>query len=126
MYDITKRSTFDRIEKWITELRENADPNVCVILVGNKSDLANERQVSQAEGTAIAAKHNMSFLEASALTAENVEECFRTVLEEIHKRVSEKPLQSDNRQPHAVEGDTVHLGDVPSKPAKPSSSSKCC
>lgn len=65
------------------EAQKNGDKNMVVMLVGNKSDLKNERQISVAEGTTIASKYGLSFLETSALDATNVEESFTHVLEEI-------------------------------------------
>ena len=40
VYDITQRSSFESVEKWIKAIKEHADPNIVMILVGNKSDLA--------------------------------------------------------------------------------------
>lgn len=39
VYDIAKYSTFKNVERWLSELRENADRNIVIMLVGNKSDL---------------------------------------------------------------------------------------
>ena len=50
MYDIARRSSFESIEKWLNEVRDHADSKVEIILVGNKCDLENRRQVSTAEG----------------------------------------------------------------------------
>ena len=49
VYDISRRSTFESIGKWLQEVRDHADEKVAIILVGNKSDLESKRQVSQAE-----------------------------------------------------------------------------
>ena len=49
-YDITNQSTFSNVDKWITELRKNADDNIRILLVGNKKDLENERVISFEEG----------------------------------------------------------------------------
>ena len=50
VYDITKKDSFDNIDRWITELKNNGDPEVTIILIGNKSDLDSERQVTKDEG----------------------------------------------------------------------------
>jgi small GTP-binding protein len=50
VYDITKKESFDNIDRWISELKNNGDPEVTIILIGNKSDLDSERQVSKEEG----------------------------------------------------------------------------
>lgn len=54
MYDISRRQTFESIGKWLQEVRDHADEKVAIILVGNKSDLVNERQVSTQEASKFA------------------------------------------------------------------------
>ncbi len=51
VYDISKYSTFENIERWFSELRDHADDNICVLLVGNKSDLKHQRAVSTEEAS---------------------------------------------------------------------------
>ena len=50
VYDISKRDTFDNANKWINELRMNGEKDVCIVLVGNKSDLLEDRVISSEEG----------------------------------------------------------------------------
>eukprot|EP00168_Porphyra_purpurea_P012281 TRINITY_DN321_c0_g1_i3.p1 TRINITY_DN321_c0_g1~~TRINITY_DN321_c0_g1_i3.p1 ORF type:complete len:205 (+),score=36.65 TRINITY_DN321_c0_g1_i3:541-1155(+) len=76
VYDITKRLTFEGIERWLKELTDNADPNIVIALVGNKADLQHLRAVTADDGTALSAKHQVSFIETSALDGSNVEEAF--------------------------------------------------
>jgi len=40
LYDITKQESFENVQKWMKELKENADENIIVMLIGNKCDLA--------------------------------------------------------------------------------------
>ena len=84
MYDITKRSSFENLQKWLEEMKENAYSKMSIILVGNKVDLESERQVSTEEGEAFAKKHDLLFFETSAKTASNVEKAFLTVTEQIY------------------------------------------
>jgi len=63
---------------------DNADQNIIVLLVGNKSDLEDRREVSFEEGAEYAAHHGMSFIETSALDSTNVEQAFRQVIHSIH------------------------------------------
>lgn len=49
VYDITKASTFENVDRWLTELRQHADPEIVIMLVGNKSDLRHVRAVSTEE-----------------------------------------------------------------------------
>merc|ERR1712194_798946 len=54
VYDITKRSSFESVERWLYELREHADSTIQALLVGNKSDLEHQRVVSNEEAAAFA------------------------------------------------------------------------
>ncbi|KAH3765705.1 rab11A, RAB family GTPase [Pelomyxa schiedti] len=83
VYDITKADSFRNIGSWLTELREKAEKNIVVMLVGNKADLHRSREVPTEEAKAFAEKNSLSFIETSALEATNVELAFQTVIGEI-------------------------------------------
>ena len=51
LYDITKKETFVSIDKWVPELKQNGDKDVVIVLVGNKTDLEDKREISIEEGT---------------------------------------------------------------------------
>ena len=72
VYDITRRETFTHVTKWLDDVRTNSSKNVTVILIGNKKDLEDKRQVSYEEGEAFAKENGLMFLETSAKTAYNV------------------------------------------------------
>ena len=76
VYDITRRETFTHVTKWLDDVRTNSSKNVTVILIGNKKDLEDKRQVSYEEGEAFAKENGLMFLETSAKTAYNVVEAF--------------------------------------------------
>ena len=76
VYDITRRETFEHIAKWIEEVRANSSKDTYLILIGNKIDLENKRQVGKEEGEEFAKKNGIMFLETSAKTTENVSEAF--------------------------------------------------
>ena len=77
MYDITRRDTFTHIETWLSEVKEHGNPDMIIMLIGNKADLAEtKRRVSYEEGERFAKEHGLIFLETSAKTAYNVEEAF--------------------------------------------------
>lgn len=80
VYDISKMSTFENVERWLRELREHADKEIVVMLVGNKADLAELRQVQVEVATEFARSTEISFIETSALAGENVEEAFSQLL----------------------------------------------
>ena len=81
IYDLTDKSSFLSIDKWINNLENKLDmKNVPIILVGNKNDKEDERKVSYEEGLKYAQKHNFKFFEMSAKTGENVKEAFLALI----------------------------------------------
>lgn len=99
MYDISKQQTYDNVTRWLKELRDHADSNIVIMLVGNKSDLRHLRAVPTEEAKQFASKfgslprgltwnsrltytgeNNLSFIETSALDASNVELAFQNIL----------------------------------------------
>ena len=76
VYDITRRDTFIHVTKWLEEVRNNSSKTITIILIGNKKDLEDKRQVSYEEGESFAKENGLMFLETSAKTAYNVVESF--------------------------------------------------
>ncbi|KAK9944623.1 hypothetical protein M0R45_010183 [Rubus argutus] len=74
----------------------HCDTTVARMLVGNKCDLEDIRDVSVEEGKSFAEEHGLFFMETSALDATNVQEAFEVVIREIYKNVSRKVLNSDS------------------------------
>jgi len=92
VYDIAKHVTYENVERWLKELRDHADSNIVIMLVGNKSDLRHLRAVPTEEAKAFAEKNNLSFIETSALDSTNVEAAFQNILTEIYRIVSHKAM----------------------------------
>jgi Ras-related protein Rab-11A len=86
VYDITKQKSFENIEKWLKELRDHGAEHMCTMLIGNKSDLANDRQVATEDAASYAEKEQMALLETSALDSSNVTTAFECVIKEIYKQ----------------------------------------
>lgn len=80
VYDITKHITFDNVARWLKELRDHAESNIVIMLVGNKSDLRHRRAVQTEEAMTFAESNDIAFIETSALDATGVEESFRQIL----------------------------------------------
>jgi Ras-related protein Rab-11A len=95
VYDISKRATFENVERWLRELRDHAEPNIVIMLVGNKSDLRHRRTVPTEEAVTFAQANNLAFIETSALDATGVEEAFRQILTEIYRLISRKTVQAE-------------------------------
>ncbi|GAB2267195.1 Ras- protein RABA5e [Dionaea muscipula] len=96
VYDISRRTTFDSVSRWLDELNSHCDTTVARMLVGNKCDLGNIRAVSVEEGRNLAVEQGMFFMETSALDSTNVNKAFEIVIQEIYNNVSRKVLNSDS------------------------------
>ncbi len=78
MYDVTERESFVHLSEWYDDLTQNV-PHIPLILVGNKIDLSDRRQVSFEEGKLWAKNHRVSFMETSAKTGQNIKDVFQFV-----------------------------------------------
>jgi len=88
VYDITKRTSFDNVLQWLSDLKNNADKGCICALVGNKIDLVEKnhrfREVSEDEGKLLAKKYEMLFYETSALNNQSVNDAFEDLLQKIY------------------------------------------
>ncbi|KAA8536598.1 hypothetical protein F0562_029076 [Nyssa sinensis] len=111
VYDVTKPTTFENVSRWLKELRDHADSNIVIMLIGNKTDLQHLRAVATEDAQSFAEKEGLSFIETSALEATNVENAFKTILSEIYRIISKKSLSSDEPAPASIkEGKTLVVG----------------
>jgi GTPase SAR1 family protein len=98
------------VTHWLKELREHADSNIVIMLVGNKSDLSEtNRAVTTEEGGALAEQEGFLFMETSALDATNVENSFATVFNTIYNQVPKKQVNADNQAQSGPSGDRIQL-----------------
>ena len=96
VYDITRRDTFAHLGQWLDEAKQHAQPNMVILLIGNKNDLEDKRAVSTEEGQAFADEHGLLFMETSAKTAYNVEQAFLKTAEEIHGKIINGEIDVSN------------------------------
>jgi len=96
VYDIVAKETFDNIERWLQELRQHADANIVIMLVGNKSDMRHVREVP-AERAELFVKENglTTFVETSAKDNENVEFAFEKLISQIYEERTVRPAVHD-------------------------------
>ncbi|KAM9347303.1 ras-related protein Rab-17-like [Symphorus nematophorus] len=91
VYDISKRETFIRAQVWLKELEKQHIPGSTVIwLVGNKGDLAEDRQVSVQEGQNLANERGLSFLETSALSGDQISELLLALAHRVYECIGEQ------------------------------------
>ena len=86
-FDITNRDSFASVAKWVSEVRSNTGPELVLVLVGTKADLAYKREVSQAEAEAYASSQSLPYIEVSAKEAVNVTQPFICVCKEVLRKV---------------------------------------
>ena len=100
VYDVTDRATFENLGRWLQELRTYLSSETKVLMVGNKIDLAGERQISSSEGKHFAVVNNCFFMETSALT--NEENCVAKAFDIVIKEIS---IQIAARMEHMEESE---------------------
>ncbi len=84
IYDVTNLQTYENVKNWITQIREETNPNVVIYLAGNKIDIPEEeRVVKTEEGKEIANEYKLQFKETSAKDGINVNEVFQELVEKI-------------------------------------------
>ncbi|KAL7593432.1 uncharacterized protein LOC111904250 [Lactuca sativa] len=85
VYDVTKHITFVNIQRWLADLRNHADPNMVLMLIGNKSDVRHSVTVLTEVGKSFAEKESLYFIETSALRDTNVEKAFTEIVDRMYQ-----------------------------------------
>ena len=88
VYDVTQKATFDQVERYVNELKDNSDKNVFCALVGNKCDLEGNRMILKEEGEKLAQKLKIAFFEVSAKTGVGIENLFKYLIDGVYKKNS--------------------------------------
>ncbi|KAI5417649.1 GTP-binding protein yptm2, partial [Lathyrus oleraceus] len=101
VYDVTDQESFNNVKQWLNEIDRYASENVNKLLVGNKSDLADNKVVSSETAKAFADEIGIPFMETSAKNANNVEQAFMAMAAEIKNRMASQP--SNNARPPTVQ-----------------------
>ena len=124
VYDITQKKTFENIEKWVNDLKAAGDPKITIILIGNKNDLDDKRQVSKDQGEEKARSFGCAFLETSAYSGDNIDKAFNLMVKEIYEKFSNDSTGEDELAPGSNgNGKDVELDKVNDKNIKKKS---CC
>ena len=127
-YDITEKSSFTSLGKWLSDVKDNVVEGTFIILCGNKTDLNNKRVISKEEGEKFAKDNNIAFGETSAKTGEGINELFNTILGNF----CEVPMESkDNKEDDldAVKSQTIKLKELDKEEEKvieEKGKRKCC
>ncbi|WRX08421.1 Small GTPase - like 3 [Theobroma cacao] len=126
VYDITRRETFNHLASWLEDARQHANANMTVMLIGNKCDLAHRRAVSTEEGEQFAKEHGLIFMEASAKTAQNVEEAFIGSAAKIYKKIQDGIIDISNESYGIKIGHEAIAASSGGRDATASQAGGCC
>ncbi|KAH7320914.1 putative GTP-binding protein rab2 [Stachybotrys elegans] len=131
VFDLSRKQTFQHVTDWLNDLRQIAEPDIVVILVGNKADLTqqenNKREVTREEAEEWAKRNGvMEYVETSAKSGENVENAFMRVAERIYQNIQAGKYDLNDRRsgvkgPGASGSRQVRLSD-----ASKSAGGGCC
>ena len=123
LYAINNRDSFQHAETWLNDLKNQANPNVRVFLVGNKSDLENERVVTKEEGEKFKEEKKLDrFIETSAKTGENARSALLEAAKLLYKDYL-KAKQNLAKEP----SDDINKGDkLQRKPEGNKAKKGCC
>jgi len=123
VYDITNKQSFIDIDHWLFDVERHSDKNVTKILVGNKKDLEDERQVSIEEGQDYARQLKVSFFETSIQESEGVTRIFTTAAHQVNARfhMQTQSMRKNMRIARLSTAKSIHANDEASM-----STYKCC
>ena len=121
VYDVTRKNSFESIDKWINDVTAVADKKITIVLIGNKIDLEDQRQVTKEEGEDKANKLEVAFLETSAFSGENLEKAFQMMIKEVYKKCHEEMI-SEGDGDIIKGGEDINLA----KKSPNTGGKKCC
>ena len=96
VYDITRKGSFESVERWVNDLLSSGDKKITILLIGNKCDLEEQRQITKELGEEKAAKLDLAFLETSAFSGQNLDKAFEMMVNEIYKKFHEEMLAEND------------------------------
>ena len=96
VYDITTKGSFESVERWVNDLISSGDKKITILLIGNKCDLEEQRQITKEQGEEKAAKLDLAFLETSAFSGQNLDKAFEMMVNEIYKKFHEEMLAEND------------------------------
>ena len=122
MYDITKNKSFESITTWMESIKNLKEENFPIVLVGNKTDLKDKREVEKEEGKEIAKKYGIDFFEISNKDGINIEEsCLALIKKIIEYKEKNIELQKENEEKDNEKNNSVTLKKINKEKKK-----KCC
>ena len=94
-FDITNAESFENVKTWMNSIYKHADPNIAKVLVGNKTDLEDQRCVNKNEAQKIAQEHGMEYFETSARNNENIQEVMFYIMDKVYENLYSKTADTE-------------------------------
>lgn len=94
MFSVASRESFDHVATWVADARNLARSDTSIVLVANKCDLKDKREVTFLEASRFAQEHDILFVETSALTGEGVDDVFMKLAKAVTNRVEDGAVDS--------------------------------
>lgn len=121
VYDITRRNTYNHLSSWLTDARNLTNPNTVIFLIGNKTDLEAQREVTYEEAKQFSEENGLLFMETSAKSGDKVEDAFVDTAKRIHQNILDGSIEP-NMADNGVTEKRDTLRPTPPAPAKESCS----
>lgn len=119
VYDITDRKTFSNLNFWIDDIKMDGPENLVFIIIGNKSDMVDQRKVSTEEGENFAKKNGFLFKEVSALNGDNISLVFEILSRDLIRKKQEIAVENANvNEGVKRESKLAHFGEISSNKNK--------
>lgn len=96
VFDTSRRASFSQITSWLSDCRNLTGPHTVIVLVGSKVDLTEQREVSFEEASRFAQENNLSYVETSAKTGQNVQEAFVRAANKVYENIQKGLVAADN------------------------------
>ena len=123
VYDITRKQSFDSVDRWINDLKAAADKKLSIIIIGNKCDLEDQRQVNKEQGEDKAKNYEVAFMETSAFSGENLDKAFEKMMNEVFKKCHEEMISEGDVD---IVGPSKDISLDKTKPKDEGQKKKCC
>ena len=94
-FDLTLQSSFTSVKRWSEACKDNCEANIPILLVGNKSDMEDERKISREAAEELAASMGVSYTEVSAKENRNVNEVFEEIIDLVYKHKFAPSVEKD-------------------------------
>ena len=120
VYDITRKDSFKSVDKWVNDLIAAGDKKMIILVIGNKCDLEEKREVTKEHGESKARFLEVAFMETSALSGENLDKAFEMMMNEIYKKIDE--IKVEEYDDKLEEGEDINLN----KKKEETERKKCC